>query len=135
MTADQTPEEGLGDLRQLYLCGTNVLNLWSTVAALKHLCSLRELYLCKEYHPLIQNKVFERERLDEIEMEAETIVDMVVRRIGDFSFVGLERLSSSFRDLSGTLTDTLSGRLSPLTSWQGALGRCQVAVAPAGDRD
>lgn len=121
-TALTRPTEGLDELRQLYLCGTKVLNLWSTVAALKGLLSLRELYLCKEYHPLVQNSVFDRDNLDDIESEAETIVDMVVRRIGDLSLGGLERLSLSFRDLSGSLTHTLSGRLSPLTQWHGLLG-------------
>ena len=134
--------EGLENLNKLSLCGTNIFNLWTTVGALKPLKGLRELTFSnyentKEMiglldldsnhaiesvnHPNIQsprNGGIDNLLDDENEVGAETIVDTLVKTIGDLT---ISALGSSINHLSSSFKEKISKG-----DWKGLEGRFEV---------
>lgn len=116
--------EHLIHLERLYLCGTMIDNLWMTVAALKGLSSLQEVAFCKFDNQQLRAMSLEDEDDEDVseatnEREAESILDLIARRIGDITADELGRINN----LGDSLTKKFMNRdWSPLERLSQNLG-------------
>lgn len=80
-------------------------NLWMTVAALKGLSSLQEVAFCKfdnqQFRSILDDEEGDISLEARNEREAENILDLIVRRIGDMT---VDEIGGRVSSLSGSLT-------------------------------